>query len=469
MSRGAVAASQSTPVTATKDNVLSGNASVPGRRIHEIDAVRSIALMLLIGYHALCAFQPFAWRLGLVGFSGHLTGLWMLGELLNTWRIPVLFLLAGVTAGHLLQNRQPTELIRSRLLRLVPPLLMGIFIVVPLSSIPFQSFHHLPIQYTPSPGHMWFVWNLVVYFVIAFPLFIIIKRFPRNFLLRLLWVCSPYGWLIGVPGLLGLTTLLLEPYVTPEYFSAYFIRFWYGLACFASGVILVSLGDAFWEGIRRVCHPALLLAIALFIIRIMEIDIGGATIRLWANSFESAFGMLAFLGYGSLLFARPSPVFSRFNRAVFAIYIVHYPIQQALALFLVPLGLPAWLAFVVLFIVTFTISALVYWLVLSLLPWLHSFFGIPPLKSNKEQRALSALATLFPFGWMAVVGRWMVLYLASPLLIIVTYAILVATALESRQTEATKPIIQQREIDTRDMSQEATLTPQGFIEDKDEP
>jgi hypothetical protein len=124
---------------------------------------------------------------------------------------------------------------------------------------------------------------------------------------------------------------------------------------------------------------------------------------------------------------------------------------------------------VVLFIVTFTISALVYWLVLSLLPWLHSFFGIPPLKSNKEQRALSALATLFPFGWMAVVGRWMVLYLASPLLVIVTCAILVATALESRQTEATKPIIQQREIDTRDMSQEATLTPQGFIEDKDEP
>lgn len=469
MSTSAVAGSGSTPVTAPQENVLSGNASVPGRRIHEIDALRSIALMLLIAYHALCAFQPFAWMLGLVGFSKHLPGLWMLGELLNTWRIPVLFLLAGVTAGHLLDNRQPTELLRSRLLRLVPPLLLGIFLIVPLSSIPFQLLHRLPVQYTPTSGHLWFVWNLVVNFVITFPLFVIIKRFPRNFLLRLLRVCSPYGWLIGLPGLLGLTTTLLEPHITPDYFPVFFIRFWYGLACFASGVLLVSLGDAFWDGIRRVCHPALLLGIALFVIRIVEIDVGGATVRLWANSFESAFGMLAFLGYGSLLLARPSPIFSRFNRAVFAIYIVHYPIQQAVALFLVTLGLPAWLAFVVLFVVTFAISALVYWLVLSFFPWLHSYFGIPPTKSNKEQHELPAQATLFPGGWMAVVGRWMVLYLVSPFLVIVTFTILVATALQSAQTETTTPTIQQRETNTQDISQEATLPAQSFVKDKDEP
>jgi len=452
-----------------QETSLAGDTKASGRRIHEIDAMRSIALILLVAYHALCAFQPFSWSLGIVGFPEHLTGLWLLGELLNTWRIPVLFLMAGVTAGHLLGKRQPTELIRSRLLRLVPPLLMGILIVVPLSSIPFQLFHHIPVRYMPSPGHLWFVWNLVVYFAIAFPLLVIIKRFPHGFILGMLRFWSPYGWLFFLPGLLGLTTIFLEPHVTPEYFSAFFIRFWYGLACFVSGIVLVSLGESFWSGLHRVCHPAFVLGLVLYGVRITGNDWGGETSRLWANSFESAFGMLAFLGYGSLLFSRPSLGFLRFNRAVFAIYLVHFPVQQALAVFLIPLGLPPSAAFVMLFIGTLAISALVYWLVLCFLHWLHPFFGIPPTTAKVEHRELPAQASMFPYRWMPIVGRCAALYLVAPLLVLVTFLILGATAFRSWKPGTITPIIQQQGTNPQGASQGRTMPSRGFSKDRDEP
>lgn len=443
MSTHSELAGQHLPAASAQENVPGRETQVPGRRIHEIDALRSIALLLLIAYHALCAFQPFAWMVGLVGFSEHLPGLWLLGELLNTWRIPVLFLLAGVTGGHLLGNRQPAELLRSRLLRLVPPLLMGMFVVVPLSGILFQSFNHTPIRYTPGLGHLWFVWNLAVYFVMAFPFLVLVKRFPQFVVLRVLRSCSPYIWLVLLPGLLGATTIVLEPHITSEYFSAHFLRFWYGLACFVSGVLMASFGESFWAGIRGICRPALFMAIALYAVRVLEVDLGGATVRLWANSFESAYGMLAFLGYGSRLFGRPSSVFSRVNRSVFAVYIVHFPVQQALALFLVPLGLPAWPAFAILFIATLTISASVYGVVLRPLPWLHPFFGIPRVKAVGGHREPSAGAVLAPGRWASVIGRGVVLYFVSPLLVLVTFSLLAAAALESWQAGAGATVRQQ--------------------------
>jgi len=67
-------------------------------RRHEIDALRSIALLLLIVYHVFCAFQPFAPLVQFIGFSDTLKDAWFVGELLNTWRVPVLFLISGITA-----------------------------------------------------------------------------------------------------------------------------------------------------------------------------------------------------------------------------------------------------------------------------------------------------------------------------------------------------------------------------------
>ena len=411
------------------------NPSLPRR--YEIDALRSIALLLLIVYHVFCAFQPLATSLQLIGYSDTLESVWLLGELLNTWRIPVLFLIAGITTGYLLCNRSVGNLLQSRLMRLVPPLLVTSFFVAPISSLFFQLFQGDAVRYMPSPGHLWFVWNLVVYFVLAVPLLFYLKLRPDNPLLRLFSALSPYGWLLLLPGGLVLITVFLEPYITPELFSAHFLRFWYGFACFVFGVLLVSLGERFWQGIRRVCHVALPAALALYLLRMSGVDFGGALVRLIAGAFESAYGMLAFLGYGSLLFSRRSRIFPVLNRSVFAIYILHLPIQQGIAFFLFPVGLPAWVAFALHLAATLAISVLLYAIVLRWARWLYLFLGIPPLKSQASRDVRVSEPRAIERGWAVTAGRFAVLYVVSPVIVLVTMFVLVSAAIHhSRVSQA---------------------------------
>ena len=62
-------------------------------RHHEIDALRVIALCLLILYHVFVCYQPFANMLMFLQYEQLLEKYWFVGSLLNIWRIPVLFLI----------------------------------------------------------------------------------------------------------------------------------------------------------------------------------------------------------------------------------------------------------------------------------------------------------------------------------------------------------------------------------------
>ncbi|MEM9281768.1 MAG: acyltransferase family protein [Verrucomicrobiota bacterium] len=406
--------------------------SLPRR--HEIDALRSIALILLIIYHVFCAYQPFAPVIQFIQYSETLEHAWFIGEAVNLWRIPVLFLITGITAGYLLQNRSVGTLLKSRLMRLVPPLLFASFLVVPISGALFEAFNGREPRYIPNPGHLWFVWNLAVYFVFSVPLLLLLKRHPENWLIQGLSKLSPYGWLAILPAFLFIITRLLEPQINTESFATHFMRFWYGFGCFLSGAVLVSLGDTFWQGLRRVGHVALPIMIGLYLARQFDVDFGDETIQLVALSLESSSGVLAFLGYGSLLFSNPSPWFNRLNRSVFAVYIVHLPVQQAVAFFLFRLDLPAGWVFLLHTLLTLGLSYLIYAILLRPAGWLHPFFGIAPIKAKPGAESDQQTTPSKPSGAKRV-GQILTLYVVTPLLVLATSGLLIASAL-TQETQA---------------------------------
>ena len=398
-------------------------------RRHEIDALRSIALLLLIFYHVFVAFQPSAAFVMFIGSPDSLQGAWFIGEALNPWRIPVLFLIAGITAGYLLQNRKVGSLLKSRLLRLVPPLLFTALFIAPISPALYQSFNGDKPGYMPNPGHLWFVWNLAVYFVVGAPLLFYLKNRRDNLIVRALRSLSPYGWLLALPAFLTLTTYVLEPHVSAKMFGAHVFRFWNGFACFLAGATLVSLGDCFWRGIPRVCHAALPAAVILYSLRMKGVDFEGRLPTVTLRTMESAYGMLAFLGYGSVLFSKPSRLFTVLNRSVFAVYIIHLPVQQAVAYFLFRMDMNAWVTLALHLIATLALSALIYGLVLRPLRWLHPFFGIAPLKSESPEAAGAAKTPPPLPSWPVKAGRFATLYIASPILVLAMAATLIFSAL----------------------------------------
>ncbi len=423
----------------TEAQPQSTDSALPRR--YEIDALRSIALFLLIVYHVFIAFQPAAPSVMFIGFSNSLENVWFFGELLNSWRIPVLFLISGITAGYLLQNRPVGKLLSDRLMRLVPPLLFTTLFIGPISPALYQIFQGEELFYIPNPSHLWFVMNLVVYLVLGVPLLLYLKNRPNNVVVRLLRTLSPYGWLFILPAFLTLTTWGLEPHIDSGMFSMHFMRFWNGFACFLSGVVLVSLGDSFWQGIRKVCHLALPAALALCLMRITEVDFGSRLTGLLARTTESAYAMLAFLGYGSLAFSRPSRLFRVLNRSVFPVYIIHMPVQQAVAFFLIRLEMNVWLAFGLHLAGTLSVSALIYIVLLRPMRWLHPFFGIAPLERERSQATNTVEMTPPERPWPVMVGRIATLYVVSPLLVIMMMgSVFLSTILMSIFSDRSSPV-----------------------------
>ena len=270
----------------------------------------------------------------------------------------------------------------------------------------------------PNPGHLWFVWVLIVYFVFGIPLLLYIKARPDNVLIRFVRLLSPFGWLVILPAVFTLTTWILEPHIAPGSFGIHFLRFWFGFACFVSGVVLVSLGETFWRGIRTVCHPALAIAIILYLLRMLEIGFEGRLPALAMRTVEATSAMLAFLGYGSLLLSRPSRFFAVLNRSVFPVYIIHMVVQQVVAYFLFQYDINSWLALTLHLVATLLISYLLYFLVLRPIPWLHSFFGIAPQKATPPPPPGSKPS------WLVVTGRIVSLYVVTPLIVIATALVL---------------------------------------------
>ena len=404
-------------------------------RHYEIDALRVIALGLLILYHIFVCYQPFANMLMFLQYDQLLEKYWFIADLVNIWRIPVLFLVSGMAVGFILGRRTIKELLCDRMMRIVPPLCFGSLVIWPVVPALYALYEGRAPSYLPSPGHLWFLQNLVSYTVLLLPLFVYVKGRPDNAMVRALRRLLPLGLLVALPLPLMLETALSQPD-----FSFFPVRFWYGLICYAAGFLLVSVGETFWTSIRKVCHLALPLAVLFYLGRIGVIEWGPLQANHWTTGFESGLWMLAFLGYGSLFLNRPSPVFAYLNKAVFPIYIIHMPVQQAVACVIYGWKLGPEITFLLHALFTFAICGLAYEWVIRRIRWLYPVMGLkaerkspipalPPPPASKSPMPPSSNPPPFPRqapqpgqppgagGW-AKFGTGLTLFVLAPLLVL---------------------------------------------------
>ena len=127
-------------------------------RRYDVDAIRVIALGLLIVYHIAVAFQP--WGADLVMFVENeqsLEWVWVLMMVINIWRIPILFVVSGMGARFAMERRDWSNLLSDRSLRIFVPLLFGMFFIVPFNFIIFNYYYKKEQFYFPHPGHLWFL------------------------------------------------------------------------------------------------------------------------------------------------------------------------------------------------------------------------------------------------------------------------------------------------------------------------
>jgi fucose 4-O-acetylase-like acetyltransferase len=91
-------------------------------RLHYMDNIRAIALMLGIIYHASLAYSPFMANIWFTADSQNHAIFDTLSHWLHLFRMPLSFIIAGFFAGHLIEKKGIKSFSSHRLKRLVLPL-----------------------------------------------------------------------------------------------------------------------------------------------------------------------------------------------------------------------------------------------------------------------------------------------------------------------------------------------------------
>ncbi len=362
--------------SSVKNNLISEETvtAVSAKRRYDIDWLRTLALALLIIYHTTISFQPWAVYIGFPQNEDTLEVLWIGMALINVWRIPILFLISGMGVRFAMERRDWKALLKDRTIRILLPLVFGVFFVVPTFIYFIMKYYDQEPQYAPALGHLWFLANIYLYVLLLLPLFYYLKNHPDNFVVR--GMTALLRWPVML--LLAALPLMLEAWlVDPEIYSTYADTahgFWLGLICFFFGFLFISLKEVFWTAVKRMRWPVLGIAFLLYLVRFLSYQFQGSPNALTA--LESMCWMLAIVGFGALYLNKPSKYLSYFSGAVYPVYIIHMTVLFALLTIILPLAMPALAKLAILLVGTFGISLLLYELVLRRIKWIRPLFGI---------------------------------------------------------------------------------------------
>ena len=93
-----------------------GSIASRGRR-YDVDWLRVCALALLIVYHVVISFQPWAFTIFFIQNKEPMEGLWPFMSMINVWRIPILFLVSGMGVRFAMERRNWKQLLNDRAVR----------------------------------------------------------------------------------------------------------------------------------------------------------------------------------------------------------------------------------------------------------------------------------------------------------------------------------------------------------------
>ena len=316
------------------------------QRRYDIDALRSIAMFLLIFYHLGISFTSLARQTLFVQNKRVVEGIWPLLNLMNSWRIPLVFLIAGVALRLSFRKRTKMQIFKERAKVLGLPWLFGTLVFSTSSVFIVGKYYDywfldelneaalFSFQYQGL--HLWFLINIFIYCWLFIPILNFISK--ENFISSLL--NRPGGiFLFTIPviaegHLLNLVRFKTETY--GDYYTTYALTehgFILGLLWFAIGIILTSQGDAFWESNKKNWRLHLALGMISYFYRLFNNFLEDYALDNRLIAFESFNFIFALLGLAAVYLNKDSPQLTYYKTAVYPVYIVHLPVQMAVMYF----------------------------------------------------------------------------------------------------------------------------------------
>ncbi len=355
-------------------------------RKYYLDWLRVLAFAFLILFHVGMLYVTWHYNLK----SPRLVpGIEWLMNALSAWRLALLFFISGVASRFLIAKLGAGRFALDRVRRLLPVILLGMFVVIPPqtyvelvskgvthqdylsfwinSYLAFDQTMVRPLHKTmPTWDHIWFLVYLLVYtlgFALVFALTRRAKAKPRPLPLAPLLI-APALWL-AVANIAIWKHPLTEALVND---GAGHLK-WIGM--FVIGA-LCAMQESFWNWVKTKRAILLAAAAALYGVQNLVNDplwsaVGG--VYAWA-------AICALCGYAYRYLNRPSALLSHLNEAVLPIYVLHQPILLIAAFALFPLRLPLGLEAAALAAITGLGSFAIYEALIRPWPPMRFLFGL---------------------------------------------------------------------------------------------
>ena len=325
--------------------------TLPARR-YDVDALRVIAILLLIPFHTARLFDAEPWHIK--DLSAPFWAADVLVRFLNVAQMPLLFLLAGMSAAWALQRRTRVAFAKERAARLLTPLVVGMFVLVApqvwverispdvplrMSPIDFQGsflafFGSYPTCCYPAGNLSWHhLWFLLYLFVYSVPLLVLPRGRDTPSLARLV---ERAPWLLFLP---GLWLICVEMALRPAFPSTHnLIWDWANHAHYLSLVVIgwwIGRNPGLGCAIDTLRRGTLAGALGLTALWLAALDpaIGGFGVidlprisRLAARIAAEWCWLLALLAYGRRALSKPLPGLQAFVPLALPFYLFHQTI-----------------------------------------------------------------------------------------------------------------------------------------------
>ena len=309
----------------------------------------------------------------------------LLLAVIHLFRMPVFFVMAGFFAALLYHRDGPAGFVRNRVKRVLLPLVIFWPIVIPLTGLGFMfaanrvggpsvwgTVSELPPLQRPLFGHLWFLYDLLLFYGAALLILPAASRLParvRHYLADAFRAVTTRVW--GVVVLAGVTTITMLPMEHPtietsaalvppvRVLAAYAVFFAFGWLLFSQRDLIASIASR-WRSTFAAGIAATLVYIAVLITRrsldptwwhVSGVIVGAVAVWLLIFGITGAF-----VRYLSI----PRPLVRYFSDASYWMYLLHVAAITWCAGLLARSDAPAFAKFGVVLSVTTAVTVVTY-------------------------------------------------------------------------------------------------------------
>jgi peptidoglycan/LPS O-acetylase OafA/YrhL len=295
--------------------------------------------------------------------------------IIDQFHMPLLFIIAGMSSAFALAKRSGGQYLRERIFRLLIPLVFGLVIMVPPMTYITQLAQGKTLtiwqhyanfftigpdltgrQGTFTPAHLWFILYLVIFSLIALPLFLLLRRKGSQGVVR------GMAWFFEKPLALLVLGFLVAAAGRTEILGG--LNPIYYLFVFASGYLLMT-DERYQKAIDRDWPVMLLLGVILEVLRetgqpVTVDNTIPRALRDVAMEFNRWVWLMAILGLGHRLLNRGGRVLNYLSEAAYPFYILHFLFLTAVSYFVVQIQAVVLVKYLLIVTITYGVTFLVY-------------------------------------------------------------------------------------------------------------